>query len=418
MLEQAIIGALYLFDDMRQQIVANISSDDFVNPKAKIAFTAVVENSKQDKIAIIHSISNSEVKEYILQAVQLAPVESNVIITLNAFINHASQRRFNEHLQTFALSGATEDELEAIITEKRSRQKVEIKATEKYLAEYSEKLEQIPTGFPLLDKYLNGGFVKGTVAAIGGRPSSGKTTQAINIIQNIVFNTNYEVSLFSLEMTSRMVIDKLVSNLCDIPYDVAQSHKLAPKQFEMVKTAVESLQTLKICDDIYTVEEIIANVYSNKPDVVCVDYIQIIKSKKDFKDPRTRIDYISQSLKQCAKDTGCVFIILAQVNRLGKDMPRMSDLKESGGLEQDSDYIMLIHRPYVVDKANKEHKPSDTKVILDKNKFGNCTIFKYNFSGRYQRFEEIGIDDEPTDTQIIARPTNNNDDLDFLGEQR
>lgn len=157
--------------------------------------------------------------------------------------------------------------------------------------------------------------------------------------------------MFSLEMTIRMVFDKLVSNICNIHYNIAQSHKLTNKQYELVKTAVESLQTLNVYDDIYTVEDIVANIYRNKPDVVCIDYIQIIRSKKDFKDPRTRIDYISQTLKQCAKDTGCVILMLAQVNRLGKDMPRMSDLKESGGLEQDSDYVLLIHRPYVVDKT-------------------------------------------------------------------
>lgn len=152
-------------------------------------------------------------------------------------------------------------------------------------------------------------------------------------------------------MTIRMVFDKLVSNICNIHYNIAQSHKLTNKQYELVKTAVESLQTLNVYDDIYTVEDIVANIYRNKPDVVCIDYIQIIRSKKDFKDPRTRIDYISQTLKQCAKDTGCVILMLAQVNRLGKDMPRMSDLKESGGLEQDSDHVLLIHRPYVVDKT-------------------------------------------------------------------
>ncbi len=417
MLEKSIIGALYLYDDMRQQIIANITSDDFTNQNARIAFTTVADNSKLDKIDIIHRIPNSEVKTYILEAVQLAPVEVNVIITLNSFIEYASNRKFTEQLQTLALTGATDDELEKVIAEKRSRQKAEIKATEKYLAEYSQKLEQIPTGFPILDEYLNGGFIKGTIAAIGGRPSSGKTTKAINIIQNIAFNSNFKITMFSLEMTIRMVFDKLVSNICDIPYDIAQSHKLTNKQYEIVKTAIEGLQTLNVYDDIYTVEDMIANIYRNKPDVVCIDYIQIIRSKKDFKDPRTRIDYISQTLKQCAKDTGCVMLILAQVNRLGKDMPRMSDLKESGGLEQDSDYVMLIHRPYVVDKSNKDHKPSDTKVILDKNKFGNCTIFNYDFNGKYQRFDEIGVDEETTATQPISRPVNTtNDDLDFLGE--
>lgn len=416
--EQAIIGSLYLYDDLRQQMILSITSEDFKNPKAQQAFTAVSKNPKLDKIAIIHQLANSEVKEYVLEAVQLAPVKSNVIITLNEFIRLASDRKFNERLQVLALSGSNPDELEKVIAEKRNRQRIEISSSEKYLAEYSQVLEYVPTGFPVLDNYLNGGFIRGTVATIGGRPSSGKTTQAINIIRNIAFNTNLKIMMFSLEMTIRMVYDKLVADICNIPYDIAQSHRLTKKQHDCVKTAVESLKTLSVYDDIYCVEDIISQIYSSKPDVVCIDYTQIIRSKQEFKDPRIRIDYISQRLKQCGKDTGCVIIVLSQVNRGGKDMPTMSDLKESGGLEQDSDYIMLIHRPYVVDKSNREYKPSDTKLKLDKNKFGNCTILKYDFNGRFQRFTEIGEDNEENSvTQSIARPINNNsDDLDFLGE--
>ena len=418
MLEQAIIGSLYLYDDMRREIISDITSDDFANPKAKIAFSTVEENLKLDKIAIIQKIPSSEIKQYILEAVQLAPVKSNVIITLNSFIEFASERKFNEQLQTLALAGTAEDEeLEKIIVEKRNRKKAEVKATAKYLLEYDQKIDQIPTGFPLLDDYLNGGFLKGTIVAIGGRPSSGKTTKAINIVQNIAFSSNYKIAMFSLEMTSRMILDKLVSNVCNISYREAQSHRLSKAQRRDMQTAVESLQTLDIYDDIYSVEKIIANIYRNKPDFVVIDYVQIVKAEKEFKDPRIRIDYIVQKLKQCAKETGCIILILAQVNRTGKDMPRMSDLKESGGLEQDGDYIILVHRPYVVDKTNKEYKPSDTKIILDKNKFGGCTIFKYDFNGEYQRFTEIGEDsEENSSTQSIARPVNsNNDDLDFLG---
>lgn len=156
---------------MRQQIIANITYNDFANPCARLAFTTMAENSKLDKIDVIHRIPNSETKTYILEAVELAPVESNVLITLNSFIEFASNRKFTKQLQTLALTGATEDELEQILAEKRSRQRAEVRATEKYLAEYSQKLVQIPTGFETLDKYLNGGFIKGTIAAIGGRPS-------------------------------------------------------------------------------------------------------------------------------------------------------------------------------------------------------------------------------------------------------
>ena len=84
-----------------------------------------------------------------------------------------------------------------------------------------------------------------------------------------------------------------------------------------------------------------------------------------------------------------------------KDEPTMSDLKESGGLEQDSDYVILLHRPYVQDKESGKTRPSETKLKLDKNKFGNTGIIYYNFNGMFQRFSEVSDENE---TERIARP--------------
>ena len=92
---------------------------------------------------------------------------------------------------------------------------------------------------------------------------------------------------------------------------------------------------------------------------------------------------------------------MSQVTRGGKDEPTMSDLKESGGLEQDSDYVILLHRPYVQDKESGKTRPSETKLKLDKNKFGNTGIIYYNFNGMFQRFSEVSDENE---TERIARP--------------
>jgi replicative DNA helicase len=140
--------------------------------------------------------------------------------------------------------------------------------------------------------------------------------------------------------------------------------------------------------------------------------VQIISAQKKFVDNRQRIDYISQALKKCAKETKCSFVVLSQITRAGKDAPSMSDLKESGGLEQDSDYIILLHRPYVNDKESGKARPSETKIILDKNKFGNTGVINYNFNGMFQRFTEL----EEDDTQRISKPINtvtSADDLPF-----
>ena len=136
-------------------------------------------------------------------------------------------------------------------------------------------------------------------------------------------------------------------------------------------------------------------IYHERPDLVVIDYIQIVTSQRRFTDNRQRIDYISQRLKAAAKKTGCCIISLSQITRGGKDRPTMSDLKESGGLEQDSDYIILLYREYVNNKE-AQISPKDTTVTLDKNKFGNSGELRMDFIGSRQRFVEA--DD------VIARP--------------
>lgn len=145
---------------------------------------------------------------------------------------------------------------------------------------------------------------------------------------------------------------------------------------------------MKLCR-IVMVQTITDMIYSEKPEIVIIDFIQIVTSSRKFVDNRQRIDYISQLLKQAAKATGCCIITLSQLTRAGKDRPTMSDLKESGGLEQDSDYVILLYRPYVNDKSGSEADPKDTTVTLDKNKFGSTREFKYEFDGRKQRFTEL-----------------------------
>ena len=119
--------------------------------------------------------------------------------------------------------------------------------------------------------------------------------------------------------------------------------------------------------------------------------MQNITTNERFDNTRTRIDYISALLKRTAKQANCVMMILSQVTRMGKDEPTMSDLKESGGLEQDGDYIMLLHRPYVNDKSNTDISEETTQVLLDKNKFGSCGVDDMSFDGEYQRFSEVDI---------------------------
>lgn len=251
-----------------------------------------------------------------------------------------------------------------------------------YLDGYGTPTEHIPTGYYILDKMLNGGLIRGTIGSLGARPSVGKTTFAINIAAN---NPDKKIIFFSLEMSVRMIYDKIVASEGNIDYSHAVNHSV---NFETVKCILEKYPNLIVIDNVSRAEDMAEIIRTIKPDLVFVDYVQIVQTVREFEAVRQRIDYISQIFKRTAKYVNCCIIALSQLTRGAKEEPTMSALKESGGLEQDSDYIILLKRPYVLDKSNKDILPSDTTLKLDKNKFGDSGEIKYYFDGAHQRFSE------------------------------
>lgn len=406
--EQGVIGALILFDDVRLQFVPKLKTTDFEDEYARQIFEAIQENPKADKLSIMHALT-AKAKEYALSSCQVAPLKINTKIILNDFIKNATQKWIFEQIQNLAFSPSVSiNEVKEIIEQAETRAKVKTDNAKKYINSFFEKTETFATGFDKLDFLLGGGFVAGTIATVGARPTTGKTTLVINFLKNFL---DYPCLFFSLEMTSRMIYDRIIADWLEIDYNTVHNHKLSKTDFENAKNVVlEMYQNIKVVDDEYCIDEIISSIYSAKPKLVVIDFVQIITTSKNYVDNRQRIDYISQQLKQCAKSTGCCIVVLSQVTRAGKDRPTMSDLKESGGLEQDSDYVLLLHRPYVNDKTSKEHSPNKTELLLDKNKFGDTGVINLDFNGKYQRFTVVKDMDEEV-TRPINGNKNNNKDL-------
>lgn len=292
-----------------------------------------------------------------------------------------SDRMKKQVSELFIADDYTADDLRQIVNE-TEKADFSVDPIQKYLDEYAKPTERIKTGFKILDDMLNGGMIRGTVGTIGARPSVGKTTFAVNIAEN---NPDKIILFFSLEMSCRMVYDKLVASVGNIDYKNATNHDVG---FDTVKAVLDKYKNFIVVDNVTTTEEMTEIIRRVKPDIVFIDYIQIVYTKKQYDVIRQRIDYISQLLKRTAKQINCCIIALSQLARSAKEEPTMSALKESGGLEQDSDYIILLKRPYVLDKSNKDIFPSDTTVKVDKNKFGSTGEIKYYFEGKYQRFTE------------------------------
>lgn len=408
--EFKILSSIVLLNsDKRKKIFSSIDESQFTNDIAKSAFIKFKDVfgkfpnadgesyldrlAEKEKVTMLSAVQNS---------ISVQITESQLEDTIKAFTSASNQRKLKNDIFDLSLeSDITSSRIRSIVdkAEKYEATEKAQNSAEKYLAEYDKMFECISTGYEIMDNLLNGGFIKGTLATIGARPSTGKTTFAINIVSH---NPDIKILMFSIEMSARMIYDRLIADVANVGYISAGKHQV---RIDTVKAVLNKYHNLKIIDNVSNIEDMIDIIYAFKPDLVIIDFTQIITSSKKFVDNRQRIDYVSQVLKMTAKELNCCILSLSQVTRAGKDKPTMSDLKESGGLEQDCDYVILLHRPYVVDKSG-DAEASYTIVTLDKNKFGRTKELEYDFNGEYQRFSEIGeiAKDDREKSKPIAKP--------------
>ena len=396
----------------RDKIFRAVEPEYFSEPDLSESFeiikNAYSANPNADGLIYLSSFGQEEQAFWVMQIESLispSVAAEQLDSTLQAFIEDYRRRKIKSRVTDLAISEPDAEDVLMLADEVRRFSKPVISTAQKYLDEYNQPVKRISTGFELLDRKLGGGFICGSVATIGARPSTGKTTFAINIATR---DPGKKVLFVSLEMSARMIYDRIISDKANVNYDDSIAHLI---KFDTVKAVLDEYKNLTVVDDVTNVENIAELIHSLKPDLTVIDFVQIVTtSKAKFDNNRQRIDYISRTLKAAAKQTGAQIIILSQITRAGKDKPTMSDLKESGGLEQDSDYIILLYREYVNDKSNPGLDSKETIVTLDKNKFGSCGEFDMDFNGQKQRFTEA--------TDAVVRPSNEaeydeTDDLPF-----
>lgn len=398
-IERVVIGEILTFEALKEKALL-LADDDFHYSEHKIICKAIIKQANENGTFDFITIANecgSDYRSEIQNCIQLA-------VSVELFDEHfkllkemASRRRIISRFQRLTVEGEVsissvqrmlDDENEKKLTD--DVKKNNDKNIEAFVAGLNKSKGALATGFETIDKVL-GGIRESTVFIVGARPSTGKTTFALNIAANQIKRNDKKVMFFSLEMSSEMIFERLLASQNGIEYEKFSRNTLSEKEIEIIKSQSEELKNnanFFVIDDVYNIEQICNLISENKPDLVVVDFMQIISAIGKFENVRNRIDYISSLFKRTAKSTGCVIIVLSQLSRIGKDAPTMSDLKESGGLEQDGDYIALLHRPYVLNKGDSSIQPEDTELLLDKNKFGRTGKVDLWFDLKRQKFYE------------------------------
>ena len=270
---------------------------------------------------------------------------------------------------------------------------------EKLLQDVWEDLENqnktfFETGFEDLDCVLGIQEKKGAVITIGARPAMGKTTFMLSVMENILLK-NKKCIYFSLEMSKEQLVKRILFQRAEVSFFKSKLNNLVAKDWQKLAQAMENLSKwdLKIDDNSsIKTEEIESAIKELHPDVVFIDYFQLMEGSRR-KDRFVQIEDIMKDLKQIAKENGVVIIIASQLSRAVENRydkrPLLSDLRESGAIENISDVVIFLYRDeyYNFRDDEDELRPKgETEVIVAKNKFGACGSIRLTFKSNIPKF--------------------------------
>ena len=268
------------------------------------------------------------------------------------------------------------------------------------MADNPNDVTGVPTGFYDLDR-LTAGFQAGDLIVLAARPSMGKTALAINIAEHVALNEGLPVAVFSMEMGAAQLAIRIVGSIGRIDQSHLRTGKLTDEEWPRLTEAIEKLRTISLHIDEtagLTSSELRANArrlsrQCGKLGLIVVDYLQLMSgSSSDGENRATELGEISRGLKMLAKELQCPLIALSQLNRSVEQRPdkrpMMSDLRESGAIEQDADIIMFIYRDeYYTKDACKE--PGVAEVIIAKQRNGPTGVVKLAFLNKITKFESL-----------------------------
>jgi replicative DNA helicase len=269
------------------------------------------------------------------------------------------------------------------------------------LAKQDGSLRGLPTGFKQMDRLL-GGMQKSDLIVLAARPSMGKTSFALNIAEHVAVEEEKVVGIFSLEMSKEQLVDRLISSIGRVDSWKLRNGQLNETDMSNLIHAQAQLAEARLYIDdagMATVMEVRAKARRLQAehglDLIIIDYLQLMQGSSRHGDNRVQeVSEISRSLKALAKELNCPILALSQLSRAvearNDKQPLLSDLRESGSIEQDSDVVMFLYREDYYNKNKDEHNHI-TDVIVSKHRNGPTGSVKLSSQFQYSRFYDIDI---------------------------
>ncbi len=426
--EKSLLGAIMLAEDVMSDVLSIVRPRDFYDKRHQTIFEAMTclydKHKPIDLLTLTSELKSSKkIKdvggaEYLTELSTFVPVATHAKAYAEIVEKMSVRRRlvnagttiakkaYEDDVDTDALVGDAERELfevsDKII-------KSDYVAMDELLADALERIAELhknrgalrglKTGFRDLDK-KTAGLQKGDFIVIGARPAMGKTTFAQNLAYNVASINKKGVLFFSLEMAKNEIVDRMISAVSGIDNWNMRTGNLTDEEFQRIGDAMDEMDEIPIYIDDTSSMTILElrnkarrAMHDHDIGVVIIDYLQLIQGGERYKGQRVQeVTEISRGLKILARELDIPVIALAQLSRnvTGRDDPRpvLSDLRESGSIEQDADLVMFLHR---VDyyKKPEEEDTNITELIIRKHRHGAIGTIELYFDGARSRFMSL-----------------------------
>lgn len=415
--EKAVLGSIMLRRDTLYEIIDVINAEDFYSEKHKIIFNSMMElASKNDPIDFLSLKTKLEEKNqleacggaaYLAELVHTVPSASNAVHYAEIVQKKSMMRKLihvSEHLSQlgFDEKGDLEDILDKaeqhvynLANKGTTRKFIDIKdslheamETIDNLRNSGDQVRGVSSGFRDLDSKLSG-FQKSDLIILAARPSVGKTSFALDIARHAAVDNNIPVAIFSLEMSAQQLTTRMLSAVSFVDSWKIRTAKLHEDDFEKLKFGIEKLSQAPIFIDDVAGNNIIKmrstarRLKSEKGlGLIIVDYLQLMAptQTKNNDNVVQQVTEISRSLKNLARELDVPVIALSQLSRAVEQRggkPRLSDLRDSGSIEQDADVVMFIHR----EDRYKDHADRDfiAEILIEKHRNGPTGVVQLKF---------------------------------------
>lgn len=425
--EQSVLGGLMLDNRAWEQIADRMSEEDFYRKEHRLIFRSIASLEAADKpfdvvtlseeLEKTHELNDAGGLVYLGRLAKETPSAANIRAYADIVRERSVLRQLIEIGTDIAGSAYNPEGRESKelldeaerkvyqIAEQGTRtgngfvgiKKLLTKTVEQidYLFEQEGHITGVPTGFSEFDD-MTTGLQKGDLVIVAGRPSMGKTTFAMNMAENAAIASKVPVAVFSMEMPAESLAMRMISSLGRIDQHHLRTGQLTDDDWPRITSAVSILSEAKVfVDDTPALSptELRARARRLKREhglgMIVIDYLQLMQIAGGGENRATEISEISRSLKALAKELEVPVIALSQLNRSLEQRPNkrpvMSDLRESGAIEQDADLIVFIYRDEVYNDESPDKGTAE--IIIGKQRNGPIGTTRLTFLGKYTKFE-------------------------------